>query len=83
MADHAIPHFQNDSGYKHIEIGAKKFMCIGASPPFDHPHIFLDTGAEGKIICPYCSTYYYFNVRLDATESSPENCYYIFSEAAE
>ena len=46
MADHHIPHFQNDGGYKVIEIGVKEFMCVGANAPFDHPHIFIDMGAE-------------------------------------
>ena len=31
-------------------------MCVGARPPFDHPHVFLDMGDDHEIICPYCST---------------------------
>jgi uncharacterized Zn-finger protein len=54
-----------------IEIGAKEFMCIGAKPPFDHPHVFLDMGAANEIICPYCSTLYKFNGRLTGNSSSP------------
>lgn len=48
MADHNIPHFQNDLGYKTIEIGVKEFMCVGATQPFDHPHIFIDMGAADE-----------------------------------
>ena len=44
-----------------IEIGAREFMCVGAKPPLDHPHVFLDMGGDNEIICPYCSTLY----RLD------------------
>ncbi len=74
MADHAIPHFQNDPGVAVIEIGAKEFMCTGATPPFDHPHVFLDMGSDKEIICPYCSTLYRHNPSLGASESSPPEC---------
>ena len=30
MTDEVIPHFHNDLGVPVIEIGAKKFMCMGA-----------------------------------------------------
>ena len=61
MAEHVVPHFHNDPGVPVIEIGAKEFMCVGATPPFDHPHVFLDMGDENEIICPYCSTLYRFD----------------------
>jgi uncharacterized Zn-finger protein len=41
MATGATPHFHNTMGAPKIQIGAKEFMCIGAMPPFDHPHVFL------------------------------------------
>lgn len=57
MADVAtVPHFTNDKGVPVITIGVKRFKCIGATPPFDHPHEFLDMGDESEIVCPYCST---------------------------
>ena len=71
MADHIVPHFHNQSGVAVIEIGAKEFMCIGALPPFDHPHIFLDMGDESEIICGYCSTLYRYRPTLHATETDP------------
>lgn len=83
MADHHIPHFQNDGGYKSIEIGAKEFMCIGANPPFDHPHVFLDMGADVEKICPYCSTLYRYNNDLKELETRPEGCSYLPPQAAE
>ncbi len=33
MAEHVVPHFHNDPGVPLIEIGAKEFMCVGATPP--------------------------------------------------
>ena len=51
MAEHVVPHFHNEPGVPVIEIGAKEFMCVGATPPFDHPHIFLDMGDDAEIIC--------------------------------
>ena len=71
MATGATPHFQNDMGLSAIEIGAKEFMCIGAKPPFDHPHVFIDMGAASETICPYCSTLYRYNASLKADESRP------------
>jgi uncharacterized Zn-finger protein len=58
-------------GLASIEIGAKEFMCIGATPPFDHPHIFLDMGSASEIICPYCSTLYKHNPKLSLSASVP------------
>jgi uncharacterized Zn-finger protein len=71
MAGHAVPHFQNDYGHRAIAIGVKEFMCVGASPPYDHPHVNLDMGADAEKICPYCSTLYRFNAKLGAQHSEP------------
>jgi uncharacterized Zn-finger protein len=57
-----------------IEIGAKEFMCIGATPPFDHPHVFLDMGDDAEAICPYCSTLYRFDPSLAADAARPPEC---------
>ena len=76
MAGHSIPHFQNDAGHAAIEIGVKEFMCVGANPPFDHPHIFIDMGDETEIVCSYCSTLYRYNPALKASETRPEGCIY-------
>ena len=61
MADRIVPHFHNTDGVAAIVIGAREFMCIGALPPFDHPHIFIDMGDDDEAICPYCSTVYRFD----------------------
>jgi uncharacterized Zn-finger protein len=71
MADHGVPHFQNDSGVTAIAIGVKEFMCVGATAPFDHPHVFLDMGDDDEKVCPYCSTLYRYNPQLAAGETDP------------
>ena len=71
MATGATPHFQNSMGLAKIEIGAREFMCIGAIPPFDHPHVFLDMGTADEIICPYCSTLYRHSAALVAGHANP------------
>jgi len=76
MAGHAVPHFQNDAGHPIIEIGVRKFMCVGAEPPFDHPHEFLDMGDENEIVCPYCSTLYRYVADLAPEETRPPGCVY-------
>src|ERR1700746_3837858 len=73
-AEHVVPHFHNDPGVAVIEIGAREFMCVGAKPPFDHPHVFLDMGDDKEIICPYCSTLYRHNPALDPHAARPEAC---------
>jgi uncharacterized Zn-finger protein len=74
MSDHVVPHFHNDAGVSVIEIGSKEFMCVGANPPFDHPHVFLDLGNDNEIICPYCSTLYRYAADLKAGEARPPEC---------
>ena len=74
MAGGSIPHFQNDAGHAAIDIGVREFMCTGANPPFDHPHVFLDLGNDKEIICPYCSTLYRFASDLAAGEARPPEC---------
>ncbi|TPQ35091.1 zinc-finger domain-containing protein [Bradyrhizobium guangdongense] len=74
MSDHVVPHFHNDAGVPVIEIGSQEFMCVGANPPFDHPHVFLDLGNDNEIICPYCSTLYRFAADLKAGEARPPEC---------
>jgi uncharacterized Zn-finger protein len=76
MAGGTIPHFQNDAGHPAIEIGVKEFKCIGANPPFDHPHIYIDMGSETEAVCSYCSTLYRYNPALKADETRPEGNLY-------
>jgi uncharacterized Zn-finger protein len=74
MAENIVPHFHNDPGVQVIEIGAREFMCVGATPPFDHPHVFLDMGGDGEIICPYCSTLFRYDASLAPAAARPSEC---------
>jgi uncharacterized Zn-finger protein len=74
MAEKVVPHFHNEPGLPVIEIGAREFMCVGALPPFDHPHVFLDMGDASEIVCPYCSTLYRFDPTLDPAAARPAEC---------
>ena len=82
MAEHVVPHFHNDIGAAVIEIGAKEFMCIGATPPFDHPHVFCDMGDDSEFICSYCSTLYRYNPSLHGNEARPAECAWRVAETA-
>jgi uncharacterized Zn-finger protein len=77
MAQNLVPHFVNDIGVDRIKIGVKEFQCMGAAPPQDHPHVYLDMGDDAQIVCPYCSTLYEYDAALKATESEPTECVYV------
>jgi uncharacterized Zn-finger protein len=74
MAASLVPHLANDAGAEKIFIGVKEFNCMGAKSPFDHPHVFLDMGEDGQVLCPYCSTLYVHDSRLEPMESDPKGC---------
>ncbi|MFK8250966.1 zinc-finger domain-containing protein [Ancylobacter terrae] len=76
MADHVVPHFHNSAGVPTVQIGVREFMCVGALPPYDHPHVYLDMGGDVEIICPYCSTLYRYDPALHGTQSRPADCLY-------
>ncbi len=78
-----IPHFCNDLGVTLIEVGSTEFMCIGAKPPFDHPHIYMDLGGDPEKVCPYCSTLYRYNPALAAGEAKPADSVWHGDEADE
>ncbi len=77
MSQTLVPHFVNDIGVDRIKIGVKEFQCMGAAPPQDHPHVYLDMGDDKQIICPYCSTLYEFDDALKETDSRPDGCVYV------
>lgn len=74
MAKSIVPHLANDQGVEKIFVGVKELNCMGARPPFDHPHVFLDMGSDSQILCPYCSTLYIHDPRLAPTETDPKGC---------
>jgi uncharacterized Zn-finger protein len=82
MADHGVPHFHNDPGVPLVRIGAKEFMCEGARPPFDHPHVYLDMGDAIEAVCPYCSTLYRFDPTLGPGAAQPPECVVAAAAAA-
>jgi uncharacterized Zn-finger protein len=73
MVDRSIPHFHNDLGVPSIKVSMKEFMCTGAKPPFDHPHIFIDMGSDDEAICSYCSTRFVYDAGLPEP-CSPAEC---------
>ena len=52
--------FRNDRGIPEIRIGVREFKCIGESRPQDHPHVYINMGEAGTILCPYCGTRFRF-----------------------
>ncbi len=70
------PKFANDGGVPEIRIGAREFECIGARPPHDHPHVYLDMGDATSIVCPYCGTRYVYTPDLDRLACEPADCFY-------
>ncbi len=76
MAEKVVPHFHNDPGVEVIHVGVRELQCIGARPPFDHPHVFLDMGSDTEVLCPYCSTLYRHRADIAAASADPEICVY-------
>jgi uncharacterized Zn-finger protein len=76
MAASLVPHLCNDQGVAKIAIGVKEFQCMGAKPPFDHPHVYLDMGGDDETICPYCSTHYVYDPQCPADVTMPPGCLY-------
>lgn len=73
MAVHfGTPHFHNQPGVPHVRIGVREFMCTGALPPFDHPHVFIDMGSSDDVVCSYCSSHYVFDASLGRGCVPPE-----------
>ena len=70
------PQYLNEIGVREIRIGATEFHCIGALPPQDHPHIYLNMEGKPHILCPYCSTIYIYDRRLRPDETEPAGCFY-------
>ncbi len=76
------PKFVNDLGVPVIKIGVREFECMGAHPPHDHPHVFLDMGDDTQIVCPYCGTRYQYDPGFARLECLPAECLYDVEEPA-
>jgi uncharacterized Zn-finger protein len=55
----SYPKFHNEIGVPIVRVGCREIECIGAMPPQDHPHIYLNMGDASGIVCPYCSTLFH------------------------
>ena len=33
----------------------ERVACNGSGGPLGHPQVWLNIGAEGRVVCPYCS----------------------------
>lgn len=71
----ARPQFFNEIGVGRIRIGVAEFDCIGALPPHDHPHIYLNMTGKGTVACPYCSTTFILDESLPPNETEPAGCF--------
>ena len=40
----SYPKFHNEIGVPIVRVGCREFECIGAMPPQDQPHIYLNMG---------------------------------------
>jgi uncharacterized Zn-finger protein len=71
-----LPSYQNEIGVGVIKIGAVEFHCVGALPPGDHPHIYLNMSGKASIRCPYCATNYVHDATLRWDTTVPPGCLY-------
>ena len=71
-----LPSYQNEIGVGEIRIGAVEFHCVGALPPGDHPHIYLNMSGKASIRCPYCATDYVHDAALRWDTTVPAGCAY-------
>ena len=71
-----VPRFLNDAGAEVVAIGVTTFNCIGATPPSDHPHVYLDMGDRADILCPYCATHFRCDPALGREQTRPPGCFH-------
>jgi uncharacterized Zn-finger protein len=65
----SYPKFHNEIGVPIVRIGCREFKCIGDKPPQDHPHIYLNMGDAGEIVCPLLLYAISFRSELGRTRS--------------
>ncbi len=75
MSSSGYSKFKNDRGLQEIRIRTKEFECIGASPPLDHPHVYLNMGTASSILCPYCGTRFRFDPLLAGDAAPPDSLF--------
>ena len=57
MQMQSYPKFHNEIGVPIVRVGCHEFKCIGAKPPQDHPHIYLNMSDASEIVCPIARRY--------------------------
>ncbi len=50
----------------------REFSCIGASPPQDHPRVYINMGLQGMALCSYCATRYRYEPGIVPFEADPQ-----------
>lgn len=73
-APRQLPLFFNELGVNSIDVGVAAFHCMGAMPPHDHPHIYLNMVEQTDLLCPYCATQFRLNPGLRWNETIPAAC---------
>src|ERR1700757_1192671 len=68
--------FRNDRGPPDICGGGGDFGCVGAPPPQDHPHVYVNMGEADSILCPYCATRFRFDPRLTPLDADPPDSFF-------
>tara|TARA_B100001094_G_scaffold328946_1_gene390552 strand:+ start:1320 stop:1571 length:252 start_codon:yes stop_codon:yes gene_type:complete len=76
MDTNATPSYKNDIGVPVIKIGVKGFVCIGAEPPNDHPHVYMTMGDKDYKVCLYCNTRFEYDATLSPQYTQPPECYH-------
>ena len=76
----SIPAYKNDIGVAEIKIGVKSFVCVGETPPMDHPHIFLTMGEKDHKVCLYCNTKFIYDETLSEHYTQPPECFYNYKD---
>ena len=71
-----FPIYKNDIGAKVIKIGVKNFMCMGETPPRDHPWMFITMKNKDSVNCLYCNTIFKYDSALSFEITQPAECYY-------
>ena len=66
------PTFENNHGVPEIRINVREFSCIGASPPQDHPRVYINMSEQGMALCPYCATRYRYDPGNEPFEADPQ-----------
>jgi uncharacterized Zn-finger protein len=73
----SLPKFHNEPASPEVRIGITHFACIGVLPPHDHPHVYLEMAiGDITVVCPYCSTLFRFDPRLDVNATEPPGLYF-------